>query len=407
MKVAMLGWELPPHNSGGLGVACHQLCRALSDTGMEIDFLLPYSADHDIEFMNVRHAVPEDAAWVGQLGTSYDSFRYHYSDKSSVDVTLLDHQEKFAEAAAQIIKNEKFDIIHAHDWLTCQAAMRAKEESGLPLVVHMHSIESDRSGQPGGGNPLVREIEEAGLLAADSIIAVSEHTKRIIVREYGIPAEKITVIHNSIDHLSLSSVAMHTDPFEYQYFEALKMAGWRIVANIGRLTIQKGLDYMLQAAVKVLENSPKTLFVFVGGGEQRDELLMKSAEYGIADKVLFAGFQRGRRWRDAYRMADLLVMPSVSEPFGMAPLEAIVYDTPVLISKQSGVAEVIQNALKVDFWDVDKMAEYINAVVSNDEMRDELRVNAKKEILTHSWHRQAPHFTDLYQRILQTRGAVA
>lgn len=400
MKVAMLGWELPPHNSGGLGVACHQLCRAMAESGMEIDFFLPYSDEHNIDFMNVRHAVPSDAQWVRRLGSSYDSFRYGLSGGATLDVGLLEHQDTFASAAVQLIRNEPFEVIHAHDWLTFQAGIRAKEESGLPLIVHVHSVEADRSGQYHGGNPMVREIEEAGLMAADSIIAVSEHTKRTIVREYAIPAEKIIVIHNSIDHQSLAHPAVQADPFEYQYIQSLKDAGWRIVINIGRLTIQKGLDYMLQAAAKALQHAPKTLFVFVGDGELRDELILKSAEYGIADKVLFAGFQRGRRWRDAYKIADLFMMPSVSEPFGITPLEAMGYETPVLISKQSGVSEVIKNALKADFWDTDKMAEYINAISTNDELRDELRYSAKREILNHSWHTQVPYFTNLYQRII-------
>ncbi|TXG77782.1 glycosyltransferase family 1 protein [Patescibacteria group bacterium] len=400
MKVAMLGWELPPHNSGGLGVACYQLCRALSDSGMEIDFFLPYSDEHDIDFMNVRHAVPAGAEWVRRLGSAYESFKYGLSGGAVVEVGLLEHQDEFAAAAAELVTNEPFDVIHAHDWLTFLAGVRAKEKSGLPLVVHVHSVEADRSGQHHGGNPLVREIEEAGLLAADSIIAVSEHTKKAIIREYNIPAHKVTVIHNSIDHSFFASGGQQASEFEYQYIEALKAAGWRIVINLGRLTIQKGLDYLLRATAQAVKTSPKTLLVFVGDGEQRDELIMKAAEYDIADKVLFAGFQRGRRWRDAYKMADLFVMPSVSEPFGIAPLEAIGYDTPVLISKQSGVAEVLKNALKVDFWDVDKMAEYISAVSSNDALRDELRDSAKRELLSHSWHKQVPHFTNLYQRII-------
>lgn len=395
-----MGWELPPHNSGGLGVACQQLCRALSDHGIDIDFFLPYLGEHDIDFMNVRHAVPTGAEWVAQLGTAYESYRYYLSQGGSIDVGLVEHQDKFAAAAAEIVANEPFDIIHAHDWLTFRAAMKAKERSGLPLVVHVHSVESDRAGQAHGGNPLVREIEEAGLLAADSIIAVSDHTKRTIIREYNIPADKIAVIHNSIDHATFVAAEPHVLPFEYQYLEALKASGWRIIVNVGRLTIQKGLDYLLRAVAKAAEQSPKTLLVFVGSGEQHEELIMKAAEYGIADKVLFAGFQRGRRWRDAFRMADLFVMPSVSEPFGLTSLEAIGYDTPVLISKQSGAAEVIRNALKVDFWDVDKMAEYINAVVSNDALRGELISGAKREISSHSWHVQAPHFTSLYHRVL-------
>lgn len=403
MRVAMLGWELPPHNSGGLGTACYQLCKAMAASGMNIDFILPYTANHDIDFMRVRAAVPDGVSAVWQLGTAYQSFRCITADNEGVDVDVLEHQERFALASEQMITKHSFDIIHAHDWLTFRAAMRAKAASGLPLVAHVHSVEADRAGAAHGGNPFVREIESLGLHAADTIIAVSEHTKRAIVREYHIPASKVVVIHNSIDHESFALQHQH-ELFEYQYIHMLKDAGWRVVVNLGRLTIQKGLDYLLQAAAKTVQYAPKTLFVFVGDGEQRDDLIMKAAEYGIADKVLFAGFQRGRRWRDAYDMADLFVMPSVSEPFGLAPLEAIGHGAPVLISKQSGVSEVLSNALKVDFWDVDQMAEYITAVVKNDSLRDELHQNAQREMLGLSWHAQVPHFTGLYQKVIAGAG---
>lgn len=400
MNVAMLGWELPPHNSGGLGVACYQLCKAMTSRGIDIDFILPYTADHDISFMNVKAAVPDGAEKVLQLGNSYESFRYVFSDDlDSFEVGMLEHQERFAAAASKMVKAEIYDIIHAHDWLTFRAAVKAKEESGLPLVVHIHSVESDRSGKEHSGNPLVREIESMGLHAADRIISVSEHTKRAIIREYQIPEDKIVVIHNSIDHESFAEELDSAD-FEYQYLEMLKEQGWRVVINVGRLTIQKGLDYFLKAAAKTVQHAPKTMFVFVGSGEQRDELIMKSAEYGIASHVLFAGFQRGRRWRDAFYIADLFVMPSVSEPFGLAPLEAIGYGTPVLVSKQSGVAEVLKNALRVDFWDTDKMAEYMTAVVKNDPLRDELLNSSRRELSNLSWHNQIPHFTNLYQMVM-------
>lgn len=408
MKVAMLGWELPPHNSGGLGVACHQLCRALADNGVDVDFLLPYSGNHDIDFMNIRHALPNDISEVIQLGTAYQSFRYINTEgKIHPDaVSMLEHQEVYAEAASQIIKNEPFDIIHAHDWLTFRAGMKSKLASGLPLVVHVHSVESDRSGQIGGGNPIVREIEAAGLLAADRIIAVSEHTKRTIIREYHIPADKISVIHNSIDREVLAKQAAHEGMFEYEYIRMLKEDGWKVVINVGRLTIQKGLDYLLRSAAKTVAKAPKTMFLFMGDGEQYQELLMKSAEYGISGNVLFAGFQRGKRWRDAFAVADLFVMPSVSEPFGLAPLEAIGYGVPVLVSKQSGITEVMKNMLKVDFWDVEKMAEYITAVVKSDSLGTTLRQNAEKEMEKLSWHAQVPQFTRLYKNTCQVGGLI-
>lgn len=399
MKVAMLGWELPPFNSGGLGVACYQLCKALSRNGVDIDFILPYTGHPPVEFMNIRSASGVSIEQLSAFATAYQSVDFGLSQREHGNVSQ--HQHDFIKATEQLIAEGLYDVIHAHDWLTFRAAVRAKERIGVPLIVHLHSVEADRAGVEYGGNPLVREAELIGLQAADSIVAVSHHTKRAIVREYAIPADKVTVIHNSIDHEVFSDAlsALSSD-MEYQYLYTLKQHGWRVVMNVGRLTIQKGLDYLLQAAVHVVERAPKTLFVFVGSGEQRDELIMKAAEYGLADKVFLAGFQRGQRWREAFQIADLFVMPSVSEPFGLAPLEAIGYGTPALISKQSGVSEVMRNVLKVDFWDTHKLAEYITAVVCSDELRDELHANAMAEMINLSWHRQTPQFIGLYQRVL-------
>lgn len=394
MKVAMLGWELPPHNSGGLGVACYQLCKALAHSGVAIDFFLPYQYEHDIDFIQIRSAVPVhikdslfadtayDSADYGLLGTGHDLSKY---------------ERLYIENAKNMIASGHYDIIHAHDWLTLQAGVAAKEYVNKPLIAHVHSVEADRAGRQFGGNPYVREIESLGLHRADAIIAVSEHTKQAIIREYRIPADKITVIHNSVDHQSFD-LAPSAEETSYQYLKLMKEQGYRVVMNVGRLTIQKGLDYLLAAAAQVVRYAPKTLFVFVGSGEQRDELIMKAAEQGIADRVFFAGFQRGKRWRDAYKIADLFVMPSVSEPFGLTPLEAIGYGTPVLLSKQSGVSEVLKNVLTVDFWDTDKMAEYITAVVRSDALRGELYTNARRELSNLSWHKQVPHFIELYHK---------
>lgn len=395
MKVLMLGWELPPHNSGGLGVACYQLCKALSKKGVDIEFVLPYTADHsDINFMKINAAHPQDVEQVLKAGIAYDSFKYvkHTGEVKYIDI--FGQSAIYEEAVGRIVQLAEFDVIHAHDWLTCRAAIRAKTMTGKPLIVHMHSIEADRSGQVMGGNPLVREIEGLALLIADRIVAVSQHTKEGIMREYGIPADKIDVVHNSIDE---SALIPNVGTNDYTYIEYMKSRGYRIVANIGRMTIQKGLVNLLRAFSKVVEYAPKTLLLMVGAGDQYYELITVAAELGIAKNVIFADFQRGKRYRDAYAVADLFVMPSVSEPFGITALEAIGYGTPVLISNQSGVGEVIRNALRVDFWDVDEMANKITAVVSHDPLRDELHENSFREWERLSWDTAADKLLPMYK----------
>jgi glycosyltransferase involved in cell wall biosynthesis len=396
MKILMLGWELPPHNSGGLGVACYQLCRALSKKGVDIEFVLPYTADYShIDFMHVNAAHPQDVSEVLKAGIAYDSFKYVKTSGEVQWIDIFGQSSLYEEAVGRLAKMAEFDIIHAHDWLTARAAIRAKMVSGKPLVVHFHSIEADRSGRPMGGNPLVREIENLALLLADKVIAVSQYTKDAIVREYNIPADKIEVVHN---HSDPSSLIPQEGENAYRYLSAMRRLGYRTVVNVGRLTIQKGLPNLLHAFQIVKQHAPKTFLLLVGAGEQRDELVQLSADLGIADSVLFTGFQRGKNWRDAYSVADLFVMPSVSEPFGLTALEAIGYGTPVLISKQSGVSEMIRNALKVDFWDVHDMADKIVAVVKNDSLRDELHANAHREYMNHSWDDSADTLMEIYDK---------
>lgn len=394
----MLGWELPPHNSGGLGVACYQLCKALSKKGADIEFVLPYTADHSgIDFMRINAAHPQDVETVLKSGIAYDSFKY-VKDTGEVQwVDIFGQSAIYEEAVGRIVRLAAFDVIHAHDWLTCRAAVRAKMATGKPLIVHFHSIEADRAGKPFGGNPMVREIENLALTLADKVIAVSNYTKDAIVREYDIPADKIEVVHNYYDP---SSLLAEEGENAYRYLAAMRGLGYRVVLNVGRLTIQKGLPNLLQAFKLVTERMPKTFLLLVGAGEQRDELVQQAADLGIADKVLFAGFQRGKHWRDAYGIADLFVMPSVSEPFGLTALEAIGYGTPVLISKQSGVSEVIRNALKVDFWDVNEMANKIVALVQNDALRDELHANSYQEYQSHSWDESADKLFSIYDQHL-------
>lgn len=393
----MLGWELPPHNSGGLGTACYQLCKALSKRDLDIEFVLPYDADHGIDFMTVTAAQPQGVASVLRSGIAYDSYKYILEDGREEWLSIHDQQELYEHAVAQLIEEREFDIVHAHDWLTFRAALRIKEVRKCPIILHVHSVESDRSGNK-HGNPFVREIEAIGLHVADRIIAVSEHTKRAIMRDYNIPADKIEVVHNSIEAGGLSPL---DDANAYRYLELMKSLGYRVVVNVGRLTIQKGLPNLLLAAKEVIDRAPKTLFLIVGSGEQYYELIDLAADLGIGQNVLFTDFQRGKNWRDAFAIGDLFVMPSVSEPFGLTPLESIGYGTPALVSKQSGVSEVLQNCLKVDFWDVHEMANQISAVMLSDDLRNELWQNSYREYERMSWDNASHKIHSLYDYHVQ------
>lgn len=393
MKVLMLGWELPPNNSGGLGVACYQLCKALSAKSIDIEFVLPYTAEHNIEFMTITAAHPQNVKSVFRSGIAYDSHAYIMEDGSIENLGMHEQQNIYELAVEQIASASEFDVIHAHDWLTFRAGIRAKQKTNKPLILHVHSVERDRAGG-NPGNPMVREIESVAMMLADKVIAVSELTKKAIVKDYGIPENKIDVVHNSID---ISMVEPLGDDTSYQYLKLMKSLGYRVVSNVGRLTIQKGLTNLLFAAKEVITREPKTIFLIVGTGEQDYELLELAAELGISKNVVFAGFQRGKRWRDSFAIADLFVMPSISEPFGLTPLEAAGYGTPSLISKQSGVSEVLQNCLKVDFWDIDEMANQITSVVRNDGLRDQLHENAYQEYRRLSWDNAASKFSTIYK----------
>jgi glycogen synthase len=394
MKVLMLGWELPPNNSGGLGVACLQLSKALAKAGADINFILPYKHSERYEFMEVTSVTDIPAGSI-YLNGAYDSFKYVLSDDSAVSLNVHDQQLYYAYMVSALAEKQDFDIIHAHDWLTFRAALFAKQKRNRPVVLHVHSIERDRSGGL-HGNPFVREIEEISMLMADHVFAVSEMTRQSIISEYNIPPDKVEVAHNSVD-------VAFWEPLEpensYKYLADLKKQGWRIVANVGRLTIQKGLPHLLDAAVKVLAKQPRTIFLFVGDGEQRDELIEMAAERNIGKNIVFAGFQRGKRWRDSYAIADVFVMPSVSEPFGLTPIEAAGYGTPSLISKQSGVSEMFSNCLKVDYWDIDLMADKLIGALRSQPLLDELGHNAQQEFLSLSWNKTADKIFSRYQQI--------
>lgn len=395
MKVLMLGWELPPYNSGGLGTACYQLCKSLSKKDIDIEFILPYQAEHDIDFMKITAAQPQGVASIVRSGIAYDSYKYLLDNGSEEWFSIYDQQQLYEQAVAELVENKEFDIVHAHDWLTFRAALRVKQIKNCPIILHVHSVESNRAGSA-RGNPLVHEIEGTALHLADQIIAVSQQTKNRIINDYNIPAGKIVVVHNSIEAKEIEPLEPLDSDNSYKYLSSMKQAGYRVVVNVGRLTIQKGLPHLLKAAKEVVARAPKTIFLIVGSGEQLHELIELSAELGIGPNVLFTEFQRGKTWRDAFAIGDLFVLPSVSEPFGLTPLEAAGYGTPSLVSRQSGISEVLNHCLKVDYWDVQEMANKIFAVLTNDDLRNELSNNVMRELRHMSWDTASHKITKLY-----------
>ncbi len=390
----MLGWELPPHHVGGMGVACYQMCKELSYSGVDIEFILPFTAKFDIDFMKITPAHEQSAEEFLISGGVYDAAWFTTMKNKKLAIGQLDlrqQHDRFAHNVAKLAESREFDIIHAHDWLTFRAGMLAKQITGKPLIVHVHATQYDQSAG-GHGNPLAREIEYQAFMMADQIFAVSQKTKNVIVREYGVPEEKIYVVHNSME----ISDDINEGANLHQYLEVMKSKGYKVVVNIGRMTIQKGLTHLLEAAQKVIEKNPKVLFLIAGGGEQQEELIRMAAHYKISSNVIFESWVSGKKWRDTFRVGDVFVMPSVSEPFGLTALEAIGFGTPVIVSKQSGVGEVLQNCFKVDFWDTDQMADMILAITGNDSLARTMWLSSYHEYRSQSWAKSARKMTDQY-----------
>jgi len=395
----MLGWELPPHNSGGLGVACYHISKALAIQGASIDFVVPYTAEHPgIDFMTIHSATALSPLERNGLG-AYDNSNIINKSLSKADINNLKDmrgvQKRYVKFVEDLVISSRPDVIHTHDWLTMEAGMRAKELTDAPLIVHIHATEFDRSGSQSGGNPLIHEIEYQGLMMADRIIAVSNITKSIIVQKYGIPEGKIEVVYNAID------VGSFNDGYEYdfrtyKYLEALKSEGYTIVETITRFTIQKGLVHFIRAAAKAIEKYDKLAFLLAGDGEQRDELIRLASDLGIADKIFFTGFIRGKQWRDAYSVGDIFVMSSVSEPFGLTALEAAHHDNALIITRQSGVGEVLNNIFRYDFWDEDTLADQIIGIATSTALKDSLQQNVKREYAKISWQDVAKSYLHIY-----------
>ncbi|MFH1408884.1 MAG: glycosyltransferase family 4 protein [Nanoarchaeota archaeon] len=394
MRVLMFGWEFPPQNSGGLGTACYGLTKGLSEHEVNVTFVMPHMGPHDHDFLRVISAA--DIAHVNiktvdstltpyltTKGYAKRILKYGQSQKNNLYGKDL-HAEvhRFSEQAAIIAENEEFDVIHAHDWITFPAGIKAKKRSKKPLVVHVHATEFDRTG--GNVNQYVYNIEREGMHEADAIIAVSNYTKNKIVEHYGISPEKVKVVHNAVIWENAPGRIPRKD---------------KVVLFLGRITLQKGPDYFLYAAHRVLQHDPDTTFVIAGSGDMQPFIIEKAAELGIADKVLFSGFLSGSDVDRAYQMADLYVMPSVSEPFGITPLEAMRNGTPVLISKQSGVSEVITHCLKCDFWDIDQMANMMLSVLRYPALSGSLTDNGSVEVKGFNWKDSAKKCIDVYHAL--------
>lgn len=389
LRVLMFGWELPPYNSGGLGTACEGLATALAGQDVETIFVLPKKVA--VTSSKFRIIFAGSAPLTGDESVHLAAYRSGAgADEKFSGLSLIDEVELYARRAKRLAQRERdnFDLIHAHDWLAFPAALAARELSGKPLVVHVHATEFDRSGG-GSVNQRVYEIERRGMYLADQIIAVSDWTKKLIVKNYGIRPEKIRVVHNGVNseeyHVTSGGL------------EGLKKGGNKIVLFVGRITLQKGPDYFVQLAKRVLEREPNVYFVMVGSGDMLPQVMKLAAELKISDRFFFPGFLRGAELAQVYQAADLYILPSVSEPFGITPLESLANGTPVLVSKQSGVAEILSHALKVDFWDIDEMTNQILAVLKHNSLQKTLAEYGRAEVKKITWNNAALKCLDLYR----------
>ncbi|MFQ6036217.1 MAG: glycosyltransferase family 4 protein [Sedimentisphaerales bacterium] len=426
MRVFMLGWEFPPFISGGLGTACYGLTKAMGQLGIKVTFVLPKMVESKYathvklltpssqttaasvkadELKNVKfrtiHSLlqPYLTPTVYQqkieeilrlkrkmpAGTITAASQFIGGADYSGDMYAEVH--RYAAVAARLARNEQFDIVHAHDWMTYPAAVAVATISGKPLIVHVHSTEFDRSGEH--VNQMIYDLERKGMEQADKVIAVSHFTRNIIISRYGIRSEKVEVVYNGVEH-NLKSALTET------YIDKNE----KIVLFLGRITMQKGPEYFLAAAKKVLEIMDNVKFVVVGSGDLMHRAIEMAAGLGIGHKVLFTGFLRGEDVQKIYKMADLYVMPSVSEPFGIAPLEALGHEVPVIISKQSGVSEVLTHALKVDFWDVNEIANKIIAVLKYPPLGITLRQHGNFEARKLRWIDSAAKCVKIYEQML-------
>lgn len=427
MRVLMFGWEFPPHITGGLGTACYGLTRGLARNGVEILFVVPKAyGDEDQRFARIVNASDVEALYSGgeytdelwkkvsfiQIGSNLvpysspeefasigesavkvgetvrpagDSWRERYNFSGGYGTDLMTEVARYAMVAAQVARDMegKFDIIHSHDWLTYYAGIAAKQVSGKPLVVHVHATEFDRSGEH--VNQSVYDIERAGMEAADAVITVSNLTRNIVISRYGIDPDKVFTVHNAV---------RFADTDEEEVKRGLDD---KIVTFLGRITYQKGPDYFVEAAAKVLKRVENVRFVMAGSGDMMNHVVRRVAKLGISDRFHFTGFLKGPEVNRMFAMSDVYVMPSVSEPFGISPLEAMRSNVPVIISKQSGVAEILEYALKVDYWDVDALADAIYALITYPALARMFSRKGHAEVTSLKWSNAAAKVKEIYE----------
>lgn len=441
MRVLMFGWEFPPHISGGLGTACYGMTRGLSRKGVEVVFVVPklkgdsrgmdshlrlksasgvrVSATTARAISRVNHTLWAKNIVFHQLDSmlfAYDTLESYAerrrllqgSDESTewwgeshthesvlelqgdYGTDLMSEVFRYGQAAASMAMTESakgFDVVHVHDWMTYPAGMLVKAMTGKPLVAHIHATEFDRSGE--NINHEVANIEKAGLLAADLVIAVSHLTRNTIIQRYGVSPDKVVVVHNAV---SRRDVGRRYGVPELCHKE-------KRVLFMGRVTFQKGPDYFVEAAHRVLQKMPNVRFIMAGSGDMLPRMVRRVSQLRMGGRFHFPGFMRGADVDRMYAMSDLYVMPSVSEPFGIAPLEAMLYDVPVLLSRQSGVSEILFNALKVDFWDIEEMANKICAVLAYPRLAEEMVKNCREELKSITWDKAATHIVDAYHTV--------
>ncbi len=427
MKILMFGWEFPPHISGGLGTACYGLTKGLSEIDkVEVTFVVPKAfGDEDQSAMKLIGAntipinkkdfqfresrktmnyievdsliipyVGEEEFWEYKSGKYPRNSRFVETDdglrinfSGSYGVGLLQEIKNYALVAEIIAAETDFDIIHAHDWLAYPAGLAAKKVSGKPLVVHVHATDFDRSG--GSVNPNVYSIEREGMELADKVIAVSNLTRDTVINKYGINPDKVETVYNAVEPINDEPGSLPP-----------KGTNEKIVTFLGRVTMQKGPEYFIEAASLVLRQMRNVRFVMAGSGDMLDAMIARTAELGISDKFHFTGFLKGTDVSDLFRMTDVFVMPSVSEPFGIVPLEAMQLNVPVIISNQSGVAEVLENAIKIDFWDTFAMADSIYGILNYSSLSDHFKEEGKHEVDALKWVNSAMKVKQIYDKVL-------
>ncbi len=420
----MFGWEFPPHIAGGLGTACLGLTKGLAKQDVEVLFVMPKaSGDEDqtaakiinasdvdslfsfndineywsninfleigsnlIPYMTPEHFEREvnESIKRGESETRISfSNRYQFSGKYGAN--LMEEVARYALVAATLAKQHQFDVIHAHDWLTYAAGIAAKKVSGKPLVIHVHATEFDRSGE--NVNRTVYNIERQGMLAADRVITVSHLTRNIVITRYGINPDKVVTVHNAVNFQSYTDMDVERGVKE------------KVVTFLGRITYQKGPEYFIEAASKVLKRYPDVRFVMAGSGDMLNRSIRRVAKLKMATRFHFTGFLKGQDVQKMFAHSDVYVMPSVSEPFGISPLEAIRSGVPAIISKQSGVAEVLKHAIKVDFWDVDAMADAIYGLLAYPALPRFVEKYSMNEVNALKWENAAFKIKDIYNEV--------